>query len=595
MKNILLTIGSIAIVTAGISATILADQYGLLPGLAPNTESGATGCPHTLSIEKCPFCDETLIEKEGQCGEHGVPEALCYQCRPQLIPAFKASYDWCREHGVPESQCYDCNPQLLRGGSSEFTEPPPGIMDLLARGDLPRLLHPPKLGCRTHTLKVQFKSSEIAEKVGLEFVKVARRKVSQSLSCNAEIAYDGGRYARLGPRAPAVISEIKKDLGEQVEKGEVIALFHSVDIAVAKTEFLKHRENVETARSKLEQAKGTFVRMNQIEIRLAAVDLLKARELQTVAQKNVEREERLLKSKATSEKEVLTAQASALKAEATVKALGKKLLIYGLSSKQLTELTWKNIESLKGRGTTSAQPYLAAQIALRTAQADFEAARKRLQLLGLTDKDIKAVVTKSDSSGLLPLYAPFSGILVERRAVVGEAAKPGDLLFALADTSRMWALLDIEESNIANIRRGLPVVFQVQGLRGQNFSGKITWVSTQVDDKTRVLKARAELDNSKAMLRANMFARANVIIRDEQASLIVPKTAVQWEGCCNVVFVKVSDRAFEPRKIQVLFETGDYAVIDSGLTDEEVIVTTGSFLLKTEILKGNIGAGCCGD
>lgn len=592
MKNLYWTLASLAALAMGIGTTMLADHYGVLPGLSQEVKTTTADCPHTLSVGTCPFCDESLIEKEGQCGGHDVPEALCYQCRPALIPAFKAIGDWCGGHDVPESQCYDCNPELLQ---RKAVTPPSNSVDLLSMDDLPRSLRAPKVGCRTHTLKVQFKSPDIAKNAGLEFAPVSRRAVTQSLSCNAEITYTKNRYARLGPRASVIVSEIRKDLGDEVKEGELIALFHSVDIAIAKTDFLKHKENVLTAKLKLKHAKGTFERKNQIELRLAAVEYLKALELQKVSRKNVKREERLFASKATSEKEWLAAQAAASKADAAVRALGKKLTIYGVPAKSLAKLTWENLEKLQGQGTTSAQSYLEAQIALRVAEADLVAARKKLQMLGFTKNDIQTIIAKSDSSGTLPLYAPFSGVLVDRQAVVGETAKPGDALFALADLSRMWALVDIEEVNIANIRKGLPVLLQVQGLRGLNFDGKITWVSTKVDDKTRVLKARVELDNSKGLLRANMFARAQVLIRAEEPSLIVPKNSVQWDGCCNLVFVKRSERQFEPRKIQVAFETDDNVVINTGLTEKELVVTTGSFLLKTEILKGNIGAGCCGD
>lgn len=595
MKSFLIFIGSLAVIGLGAGATILADHFKALPGLESPKLKDSSSCPHTLAAKECPFCDKTLIEKEGECGEHGVPEALCYQCRPALIEGFKAANDWCAGHDVPESQCYDCNPDLLRKSPNNGIKTPAGILALIAREEEPRSLRSPVIGCRTHTSIVRFKSPELAAKVGLDYATTTLRKVTKTLSCNAEISYDGRRYARLSPRAPAIVSEIKKDLGEQVKKGDLIAVLHSVDLAVTKTDFLKHKENVNTTKLKLQQAKETFQRMNRLELRLAAVEYLKGRELQVVARRNVEREQRLLKTNATSEKELLAAQAAVYKADATVKAFSKTLQLFGLSAARLKTLDWNGIETLNGRGTTSAQPYLEAQIALKRAQSDLNSSRRRLQLLGLTAKDIVLVEEHADSSADLPLYAPFAGILVERRAVIGEVVKPGDLLFALADTSKMWAMIDIAEEDVTKVRKGQPVILQAHALRGLSFQGQITWVSTTFDDKTRVIKARAEFDNSKGHLRADMFVRAQVHLGGEKPSLIVPKSAVQWEGCCNIVFVKLSDDEFEPRKVQLAFETGDYAVIAEGLEEDEIVVTTGSFLLKTEIQKGNIGAGCCGD
>jgi hypothetical protein len=83
-------------------------------------------CPHEIKQEKCPFCNPTLVESEGFCGEHGVAEALCVQCRPYLKAAFRAKGDWCKEHEVPDSQCVQCHPELkdkIKPGEHGTTTP----------------------------------------------------------------------------------------------------------------------------------------------------------------------------------------------------------------------------------------------------------------------------------------------------------------------------------------------------------------------------------------------------------------------------------------------------------------------------------------
>jgi len=84
------------------------------PSNTPTTKTPVAGdrCPHEIKPEKCPFCTPSLVESDGFCGEHGVAEALCYQCRPYLKTAFKAKGDWCKEHDAPESQCMVCHPEL---------------------------------------------------------------------------------------------------------------------------------------------------------------------------------------------------------------------------------------------------------------------------------------------------------------------------------------------------------------------------------------------------------------------------------------------------------------------------------------------------
>lgn len=78
----------------------------------PASADASGRCPHEIKADKCPFCTPSLIESEGLCGEHGVAEALCVQCKPYLRAAFRAKGDWCAEHNMPESQCVQCNPAL---------------------------------------------------------------------------------------------------------------------------------------------------------------------------------------------------------------------------------------------------------------------------------------------------------------------------------------------------------------------------------------------------------------------------------------------------------------------------------------------------
>lgn len=588
MAKLFRFLGGVLMVALGAGSVLIADRALPLPGLERSAAGSAAPCPHTLTAESCPFCEARLIEEQGECPEHGVPEALCHRCRPALVAAFKANNDWCGGHSVPESQCYDCNPGLLP--ARPVAAAPPGELELVARA-----LRAPSVGCRSHALTVKLKTTKIAEQIGLELAPVIRRAVTEALSCNAELSYDERRYARLSSRAPAVVRAIKKDLGARVKAGELIAVLGSAELAAARAKLLELKENLETARLKEAQARETYQRSNRMQVRLAAVEYLKATELSAVASRDLEREEGLLPSKATSEREVLAARAAALRAEAAARAAGKTLALFGLSAAQLRALSWESIEALEGRGTASAQPHLDAEIATRKAEADYRAAGSSLRWLGLTDKDIAAVEAGSDASDALPLYAPFDGELVERRAVVGEAVRAGDPLFVLADTSTMWAMIDIEEEQLGKAREGQKVIVQVQGLRGSSFEGQVTWLSSQIDAESRVLKARAELANADGRLRARMFARARLLVRDQEEALLVPRSAVQWEGCCNIVFVKRSETLFEPRKVQLAFETGEHAVISEGLAGDELVVTTGSFLLKTEILKGNIGAGCCGD
>ncbi len=479
---------------------------------AEDTSVGSAFCEeHQIAEAECPFCDPSLIESLGHCNGHDVPEAFCYQCNPALVPAFQAVGDWCAGHDRPESQCYICNPELdparkvsAASETSEVAIPTAPFMGATRQGYVSRAQQPPSVFCSTQSLTVRFDSPDITEQAGLEFATVTTRPITKTVECNAEVAFDGNRYARIAAQVPGVVAKVHQDLGDAVQPGDPLVTITSSHLGAAKAAYLQAG---------------------------AAVALW---------ERNYARENDLLSRGVSTEKDLLEAE------------------------------------------TRFAES--------RIAQSEAE---QRLVSFGLSPKAIERVRDTDDTSTQYVLTAPFAGIVVDRQVTIGEVVDPARPLFAIADVSRMWALIDVYESDLRDIRVGQTVILRVEGLPGESFAGAITWVSSQLNPQTRTLQARTELDNRQGLLRANMFAHASVAVRDHLPTLVVPTSAVQWEGCCNVVFVKISNTEYEPRKVNLGITTGAVHEVLSGVREGEEIVTQGSFLLKTEILKGSIGAGCC--
>ena len=82
---------------------------GKAEGPVPAASGAAATCKHRIADAECPFCHKDLVAKLGECKAHGVPEAMCWQCKPSLVTAYKMEGDWCGEHGLPESKCTLCN------------------------------------------------------------------------------------------------------------------------------------------------------------------------------------------------------------------------------------------------------------------------------------------------------------------------------------------------------------------------------------------------------------------------------------------------------------------------------------------------------
>jgi cobalt-zinc-cadmium efflux system membrane fusion protein len=271
----------------------------------------------------------------------------------------------------------------------------------------------------------------------------------------------------------------------------------------------------------------------------------------------------------------------------------KAAYLQALASEALWARNHARESDLLTRGVATERDLLEAETSLAESRIAKSRAEQELRGLGLSADQVAEVARTDDTTNEYRVTAPFTGVVVERQASVGELSDPTAHLFAIADVTRMWARLDVFEMDIRDIRTGQPVVLHVEGLPGEAVAGRITWVSAHLDPRTRTLQARVELDNPDGVLRANMFARAVVIVRDARPTVVVPRAAVQWEGCCNVVFVKDSPTAFHPVKVHLGPAAGSMVEVRRGLRGGETVVTQGSFLLKTEILKGSIGAGCC--
>jgi cobalt-zinc-cadmium efflux system membrane fusion protein len=264
-----------------------------------------------------------------------------------------------------------------------------------------------------------------------------------------------------------------------------------------------------------------------------------------------------------------------------------------------TEALARN-RGLSERGLVAEKIILEAETELRRAKAETIKVGQRLRNLGLDRPQIAALTDEDDENrNLLKITAPLDGTVVRRNAVAGEAVEPASEIFAVADLARVWVLLDVFEKDLQRLRVGQPVTFRVAGLAPAKFTGTVAWIDAELNDRTRTIRVRAEVDNTDGLLRAHMFGQGEIAVGEPHQSLVVPRDAVQWEGASFVVFVQ-KDRnrpdQYEPRRVLIGRQDGDrfelpWADVQLG----ELVVTTGSFLLKTEIMKGSIGAGCCGD
>ncbi|MGW1423903.1 efflux RND transporter periplasmic adaptor subunit [Bradyrhizobium manausense] len=177
---------------------------------------------------------------------------------------------------------------------------------------------------------------------------------------------------------------------------------------------------------------------------------------------------------------------------------------------------------------------------------------------------------------------PRDGIVLERNAIEGMRANPGDVLFRIADTSVVWALVDVAERDLGTVAVGQSVAVRARSFPGRTFTGKIAIVYPQVNRDTRTVRVRIELANADAMLLPDMYVDAEIDTADAALVLTVPDSSVLDTGSRQAVLVDKGDGRFEPREVKLGRRGGGYIEVREGLADGEAVVTSANFLIDAE-------------
>ena len=208
-------------------------------------------------------------------------------------------------------------------------------------------------------------------------------------------------------------------------------------------------------------------------------------------------------------------------------------------------------------------------------------ARRRLALWDIPADQVDSLETRGSVTRTLLLRAPRGGEVTEKMVIEGQAVKPGDNLFLIADRRVLWVDLAIFEQDAAALRMGMSAAVRVDAVPSHTFRGRVTFIYPQLDDKTRTLTARLEVDNAGGELRPGMYATAELQAGARRA-VSIPIAAVLPTGTRDIVFVNRGDGRFAPREVRVGARGDSLVEVIAGLKVGDEVVASATYLLDSE-------------
>lgn len=402
-------------------------------------------------------------------------------------------------------------------------------------------------------------ASGAAARAGLRLARVQERTMSQQVTAYGTLVYDQTRYAHLSTRAAGTVFRVDRQLGDHVRKGELLALIDAAEVGKAKAELMTSLVQVGLRTTTLEQMRSATGSVPERMLRDAEASLREAR------------------IKLSNDQQALANLGLPIRLEE----------VSNLSDERLA---------------------------------------REVRFLGLPPSVIASLEPSTVTANLLPLRAPFDGLIIRRDIVSGEQAVVGQPQFVVADVRRLWVVLDVRREDARQLAVGQEVTFVPDGVkeetpslppliadtlgqlaepgpagpfaaalailleRGDSAAGRLTWISPEVDEKTRTVRVRAEVPNLQGRLRPNTFGNGRVQVRERPGALSVPSDAVQTDGPHALVFVQLSDREFQPRLVELGLRDEKGVEILFGVQAGELVVSTGSHVLKAELFKRRIAA-----
>jgi RND family efflux transporter MFP subunit len=216
------------------------------------------------------------------------------------------------------------------------------------------------------------------------------------------------------------------------------------------------------------------------------------------------------------------------------------------------------------------------------AEANLDATEKKLHVLGFSEDEVESISETHQINPIITLYSPISGKVIEHNAILGDMVDQETEILTIMDPSVLCIHAEIYERDIAKIRIGQEVEATVPAYPGETFKGKISFISDVLNEETRTITVRSEVENREYKLKPGMFANINILLNHQTKTLVLPLEAVLDEGDDHIVFLKV-DGKYIPRIIKTGIRNNGLVEVLAGVEEGAEVVTIGNFQLKSKL------------
>jgi len=211
-----------------------------------------------------------------------------------------------------------------------------------------------------------------------------------------------------------------------------------------------------------------------------------------------------------------------------------------------------------------------------------KASRERLESLGVTPGEIANLDRERTVKRLVSIFAKANGYVAHLGVREGMYVMPSTEVMSMAKLDQVWVLAEVFERQAAWVEEGQQAEVELDYLPGQSWQGTVDYVYPELDQKTRTLKVRLRFPNEQGALRPNMFARIKVFGAETGPVTHVPREALIRGGNVNRVVIALGDGRFRAQPVTVGIESGDRVEIRSGVSEGDLVVTSGQFLIDSE-------------